>query len=302
MSFTRTIAGMNNSIEFISVDVIAYCEGGEITSREAFENGEYSNFSQDIIFWRSISRLTNPEIKIRFRPVSCKIFLNDISQKIIEGNIYNYIAFRDRDWDNYTEELYLDKRIAYTTGYAWENHVTKLSHIAEAIIQIGDLNPDRYENIYQAASVDFNRFMHIIKYPLYMDILTIKSEASFLPKNNQCGGVIELSNSRKSIKFNRKILIDRFKIEKKKFIKERDIDISNAKDHDNLPAHISFDLAKSIISKHISILTNATSVSAKSIHISLINAFTHELTRDVHDHREIKRRVFEAITAASSKR
>lgn len=122
--FLRTNNGLNNLPKFSKSDLIAYTEGGKKSySIIQIDKGEFSSQSVDIDFWREVLNIHGCNRKIYFRAIGSKTCGEEITKRIISGDIKNTIIFKDKDLDNYLGKYINHTNIIYTKGYSWENDV-----------------------------------------------------------------------------------------------------------------------------------------------------------------------------------
>lgn len=124
MSFIRTNSGLSNARLFYNADIVIYTEGGSKSySLSEVEAGMFNGDSIDIKFWNSVLKSNNFTKKVKFKAIGSKTAGKTLTDKILNGEIFNTAIAKDRDLDDFTQNIIESPYILYTKGYSWENDV-----------------------------------------------------------------------------------------------------------------------------------------------------------------------------------
>lgn len=132
--FNRSLHGQSNQSAFSNVDLTAYTEGGKKSyTIIQIENGQFSSTSVDIDFWKTILKIHGCNKKIHFKAIGSKTSGDEITKRIVSGQINNTLIFKDKDLDHYLKKYISHPKIIYTKGYSWENDVFTKNNIINLI-------------------------------------------------------------------------------------------------------------------------------------------------------------------------
>jgi hypothetical protein len=122
VSLRRTKAGLESLHIFYRVDLIAFCEGGQMLSVDLIANGSGDDGTVDALFWSTILEpYRNSGRKLHVKSVGNKPTLLQIYKDIRDRQIDNIIICLDSDYDRIIKSLEAGENIKYTYGYSWEN-------------------------------------------------------------------------------------------------------------------------------------------------------------------------------------
>ncbi len=113
MTFERTKSGQQNRAAFLGVDYVCYVEGG----------GGVSDFSDDVVFWKTVLGVLRSDLKIHFLARGGKPELETRARDIIAKGIQHSLVAMDSDFDELLGHRIDDRRVLYTHGYSWENDI-----------------------------------------------------------------------------------------------------------------------------------------------------------------------------------
>lgn len=132
--FNRSTYGQSNQNAFQNADLTAYTEGGKKSyTIIQIEDGKFSPTSIDIDFWKEVLKIHGCHRKIHFKAIGSKTSGDEITQRIVNGQIKNTLIFKDKDLDHYFEKYITHPNIIYTKGYSWENDVFTQENIIRII-------------------------------------------------------------------------------------------------------------------------------------------------------------------------
>jgi len=172
MTFERTKSGQQNRAAFLGVDYVCYVEGG----------GGSSDFSDDVVFWRTVLEILRPDLKIHFLARGGKPELETRARDIIARNIGHALVAMDSDFDELLGDKITDRRVLYTHGYSWENDIFPKPMLAILYAHnIRAASPPAAE-----ASELSNKYDEIsarVLWPVRADYYALVAKSSVLPRN-----------------------------------------------------------------------------------------------------------------------
>lgn len=172
MTFERTKSGQQNRAAFLGVDYVCYVEGG----------GGSSDFSDDVVFWKTILEVFRPDLKIHFLARGGKPQLETRARDIIAQDIGHALVAMDSDFDELLGHKINDRRIFYTHGYSWENDIFPKPILAILYAhRIRAASPPAAE----AAELS-NKYAEIsarMLWPVRADYYALVAKSSVLPRN-----------------------------------------------------------------------------------------------------------------------
>ena len=172
MTFERTKSGQQNRAAFLGVDYVCYVEGG----------GGSSDFSDDVVFWRTILDVLRPDLKIHFLARGGKPQLETRARDIIARDIGHALVAMDSDFDKLLGDKINDRRVLYTHGYSWENDIFPKPMLAILYAhKIRAASPPVAE-----ASELSNKYDEIsarMLWPVRADYYALVAKSSVLPRN-----------------------------------------------------------------------------------------------------------------------
>ena len=134
INFVRTNSGLSNQNKFYNSDYTAFTEGGRKSyTITQIESGEFNSTSIDIEFWRNTLLLHGCTKTIHFKAIGSKSSGEEITKRVISGNIKNTLIIKDRDLDSYLEKYIDHPKIIYTKGYSWENDVFTKNNVISVL-------------------------------------------------------------------------------------------------------------------------------------------------------------------------
>ncbi|HFG6898013.1 hypothetical protein ACT4WM_05655 [Acinetobacter baumannii] len=133
-AFNRSAYGQSNQNAFHNSELTAYTEGGKKSyTIIQIENGQFCPTSVDIDFWKAVLKIHGCNRKIHFKAIGSKTSGDEITQRIVKGQISNTLIFKDKDLDHYLEKYIIHPNVIYTKGYSWENDVFTQDNIIRII-------------------------------------------------------------------------------------------------------------------------------------------------------------------------
>lgn len=176
--FRRTKSGLSNQHLFYDVDVVLYLEGGSksFNKQEAYEDN-YSNETEDIIFWKNIFDRFRTSTKIKYKSIGSKTTVKEIAIDIIEGDIKTVFVAMDNEFDEILNKRINHPNVFYTNGYSWENDVWGHQVIKKIIEELSAIKIDNND-----IEENFANFLTRIKLAVYSDAYLFKSGSSFFPR------------------------------------------------------------------------------------------------------------------------
>jgi hypothetical protein len=123
MTLRRTAAGLASLHLFFRVDVVVYCEGGNMLSESTIAEGAGDDDTLDALFWRRISEFLGATRTYHFKSIGNKATLTSIAHDVQHRNITTIVICLDRDYDWHCACQIKLKHVAYTYGYSWESDV-----------------------------------------------------------------------------------------------------------------------------------------------------------------------------------
>jgi len=171
MSFTRTNSGVSNMRLFYDADIVIYTEGGSSSfSISEVEDGKFNSHSVDIKFWNGVLKANNFNKKVQFKAIGSKTASQAITKKILNGDVKNIAIAKDRDLDQFSQELIDSPFILYTKGYSWENDVFA-KELTLAQIESMILEANIPEEVISIVDISYNNFRVVGKSLVKLEIL-----------------------------------------------------------------------------------------------------------------------------------
>lgn len=178
-SFRRTISGLNNQHLFYNVDFVLFLEGGKKSyNKEEVYNGLFSEETEDILFWKRLFGVFNPNKRIKFKSIGSKVIIKEIADDIINNNLNIKVAM-DSEFDEILDQKINHPNIYYTYGYSWENDVWN-DIVIKAIIE--ELSAIEIKN--QELKDCFDDFISKIKLAVHADAYLFSKKSSFFPRKS----------------------------------------------------------------------------------------------------------------------
>lgn len=126
MNFTRSQSALHSLHIFFNVDVVVYCEGGRSLSyNEAIETKD-SDGTLDAFYWSSVVESYGFSKSFHFKSVGSKTVVNAIAEDVNSLGLSNVTVCRDADYERLLGRQISGTRIAWTSGYSWENDAISL--------------------------------------------------------------------------------------------------------------------------------------------------------------------------------
>lgn len=249
--FVRTISGFKNYRLFLKKDIIAFCEGGSksVPVEEALA-GTFNKSTEDSTFWRIVTDACGAGKTFHIRSIGDTSALSALAAELISSGRTNWCVLSDRDRKGFHGKLIADKRVVYTRGYSWENHVLKSDLIVKTLLTIGHFPGEKIAALKSELDGHVKSLLHALRLPLYMDISSIGSGASFFEKSERCGGLIQISSNNR-VYLNRTVLRTRFRANRGKFKRNISIRLSSISHVDFVPGHVLMGLSIAFIKSHL---------------------------------------------------
>lgn len=176
--FLRTPNGLNNLNLFHSVDYIVYLEGGESLTKSDVYLGNFTEETDDVIFWSGIFRFILKAHSFKFKSIGSKATLMEICGDITNGNITSVLVAMDNEFDEILGHRIAHPKVFYTFGYSWENDVWNEKIITDVIFSMTGFP------VKSDINKQYNQFLRQIKLAVYADGYLFKKEKSFFNRSN----------------------------------------------------------------------------------------------------------------------
>lgn len=270
--FIRSLSGLRNYGIFTKKEVTAFCEGGSqfVTVEDAL-NGNATDSAEDISFWQTVCNACGGGRTFHIKAVGNRHAISSIAKHVVENDIKGVCVFADRYWLNYTSEAIVDQRVIYTPHYSWENTVIRPDVIADATLAVGYFGQNHHHNVKNEASHYLQRLMRALKWPLYLDISSFGSGASFIDKTEACGGAIKVADSGELL-LDRSKLVARVRNNKQSYKRLIEVKMKNILSQSDTPGHVlmgaGVGISKSYVKRNGNRVINSS--TAKS---ALLQAF-----------------------------
>jgi hypothetical protein len=205
-------------------------------------SGVANESAEDRTFWDALLRGIGFQ-NIHMKPLGGVRHVIDIADYIIANNIEGNLVIMDRDFPG-KKRSFIDRRVLYSYGYAWENDVVVPEVVALSVVNQLHLDHSEISSIELEFSQLFKKMIRLTRWPIFLQLRTSNPKCDFMPTDFTLGGCI--TSAGPFVRLEGRPLRERVRRNKSRFVASG-TRTSTAEAKRYLPGHALMGLAYAVV-------------------------------------------------------